>query len=58
MVVCRRFNEILYQHEKEGGVLRPQSQMDHFRDAIVDCDLQDLGFEGDVYAWRNNNHTT
>jgi hypothetical protein len=22
----------------------------------VDCDLQDLGFEGDVFTWRNNNH--
>jgi len=51
------FNEILYQHEKEGGALRPQSQMDRFREAIVDCDLQDLGFEGDVYTWRNNNRT-
>ena len=49
------FNEILYQHEKEGGVLRPQAQMDRFREALVDCELQDLGFEGDVYTWRNNN---
>ena len=22
----------------------------------MDCDLQDLGFEGDVYTWRNNHH--
>jgi hypothetical protein len=49
------FNEILYQHEKEGGLLRPQAQMDRFREAMVDCELQDLGFEGDVYTWRNNN---
>lgn len=51
------FNEILYQHEKEGGVLRPQAQMDRFREAIANCELQDLGFEGDVYTWRNNNRT-
>jgi hypothetical protein len=51
------FNEILYQHEKEGGVLRPQAQMDRFRETIADCELQDLGFEGDVYTWRNNNRT-
>lgn len=33
------FNEILFQHEKEGGSLKSQSQMDRFREAIVDCDL-------------------
>lgn len=38
------FNEILYNHEKEGGRSRPQSCMDHFREALEACELQDLGF--------------
>jgi hypothetical protein len=48
------FNEILFQHEKEGACPRSQAQMDRFQDAIVDCELQDLGFEGDVFTWRNH----
>jgi hypothetical protein len=50
------FNEILFQHEKEGGGLKPQSQMDRFGEAMMDCDLEDLGFEGDVFMWWNNHH--
>ena len=50
------FNEILYNHEKEGGRSRPQSYMDQFREALEACELQDLGFFGDVFTWRNNNH--
>lgn len=50
------FNEILFQHEKDGGVSKSQSHMDRFREAIVDCELGDLGFEGDVFTWRNNHH--
>lgn len=42
--------------EKEGGVPRPQSCMDHFKEALEFCSLTDLGFEGDVFTWRNNNH--
>jgi len=38
------FNEILYNHEKEGGRSCPQSYMDQFREALEACELQDLGF--------------
>lgn len=47
------FNEIIFQYEKEGGCLRPQAQMDSFREAIDFCDLHDLGYEGDIFTWRN-----
>lgn len=47
------FNEVLYQHEKEGGVQRPQGYMDRFMQALEACELHDLGFEGDVFTWRN-----
>lgn len=32
--------------------------MDRFREALEDCDLSDLGFEGDPFTWRNNSHTS
>jgi hypothetical protein len=48
------FNEILYSFEKQGGATKSQAQMDKFRDALDFCNLQDLGFEGDMFTWRNN----
>jgi exonuclease III/phage terminase Nu1 subunit (DNA packaging protein) len=50
------FNEIMFNYEKQGGVPRPQICMDRFRDALLFCNLNDLGFEGDIFTWRNNNH--
>lgn len=47
------FNEILYHHEKEGGAPRAQACMDRFKEALEGCELDDLGFSGDVYTWRN-----
>ncbi|KAG0523282.1 hypothetical protein BDA96_07G110100 [Sorghum bicolor] len=47
------FNEVLYQHEKEGGVPRPQNSMDRFKQALEVSELHDLGFEGNVFTWRN-----
>lgn len=58
LVVHGGFNEILMGHEKEGGLPRPQSCMDKFREALVDCELFDLGFSGDMFTWRNNSHTS
>ncbi|KAJ1259810.1 hypothetical protein BS78_10G184600 [Paspalum vaginatum] len=48
------FNEILMSCEKEGGVVRLQSCMDKFRDALEECSLSDLGFTGDPFTWRNH----
>lgn len=47
------FNEILFQHEKEGGKPRPQACLDCFKGALEVCDLEDLGFTGDIFTWRN-----
>lgn len=30
--------------------------MERFRDALADCMLEDLGFMGDVFTWRNHHH--
>jgi hypothetical protein len=47
------FNEITDQHEKEGGNIRKESQMEKFREAIDNCSLCDLGFSGSKYTWSN-----
>jgi exonuclease III len=50
------FNEILYSHEKRGGLPRAQNLMGRFRSALADCGLRDLGFVGDKFTWRNHSH--
>ena len=56
-LVVGDFNEILHPWEKEGGVPKPQRQMDKFKEALEVCDLRDLGFSGDAFTWRNHSHT-
>lgn len=46
------FNEILYNSEKEGGRPRTQRQLQAFHDALSECELNDMGFTGDIYTWR------
>ena len=53
---CGDFNEILFNHEKEGGPPRAERCMEKFRQALEDCELQDLGFVGDAFTWRNHHH--
>jgi hypothetical protein len=50
------FNEILFSHEKDGGPARAPGCMESFRKALEDARLDDLGFVGDVFTWRNNWH--
>jgi hypothetical protein len=50
------FNEILFTGEKEGGPARAQGCMDAFRRCLEECELNDLGFLGDPFTWRNNWH--
>jgi hypothetical protein len=46
------FNEILYSFEKEGGNPRPKTYMQAFRDGLNDCNLEDMGYSGDIFTWR------
>uniref|UniRef100_A0A453A1Z5 Reverse transcriptase domain-containing protein n=3 Tax=Aegilops tauschii subsp. strangulata TaxID=200361 RepID=A0A453A1Z5_AEGTS len=48
------FNEILTSLEKAGGAARPQHYLDGFREALQICELGDIGFEGDIFTWRNH----
>jgi len=47
------FNEILEAQEQFGGVTRPESQMEGFRNAVNACGFSDLGFIGLPYTWDN-----
>ena len=51
-VVLGDFNEILYPSKKEGGVARPLGMMREFRECLMDCGLEDLGYNGDMFTWR------
>ncbi|XP_051221114.1 uncharacterized protein [Lolium perenne] len=46
------FNEIRYSNEKEGGASRSLRCMQAFRDVLNDRDLEDMGYEGDIFTWR------
>ncbi|XP_075663156.1 uncharacterized protein LOC142632674 [Castanea sativa] len=47
------FNEILLGEEKLGWHDQPERQMQLFRDALDDCRLKDLGFNGYPFTWCN-----
>jgi hypothetical protein len=32
--------------------------MDQFKEALEECGLSDLGYTGDPFTWRNNNHSS
>ena len=49
----RDFNEILSMHEKAGGPVRSQQQMDGFRNIVNFCGFSDLGYCGTDFTWCN-----
>ncbi|KAA3468220.1 reverse transcriptase [Gossypium australe] len=54
-LVSGDFNEILYPFEKSGGQLREERRMVAFREALEDCQLMDLGFQGPWFTWERGN---
>ncbi|KAA3466274.1 reverse transcriptase [Gossypium australe] len=54
-IVCGDFNEILYSTEKKGGIPREEKKMELFREALEDCQLQDVGFSGTWFTWDRGN---
>ncbi|KAL6134008.1 hypothetical protein ACLB2K_066241 [Fragaria x ananassa] len=49
------FNEIASSVEKEGGgALRPDRQMEAFKEALEECELADLRFVGPSFTWKGN----
>ena len=47
------FNEIMILEEQMGRLDRNLQQMASFREAILDCSLHDLGFQGPEFTWTN-----
>ncbi|KAA3473556.1 reverse transcriptase [Gossypium australe] len=54
-LVCRDFNEIMYGHEKRGGLPREERRMDAFKSALVDFHLIDVGYIGKWFTWERGN---
>ena len=52
-LVLGDFNEIMQLEEKWGGQDRSVAQMTAFREALSDCLLQDLGYQGADFTWTN-----
>jgi exonuclease III/ribonuclease HI len=50
---CGDFNDILDPHDKQGGNDRSQPQLTLARQAVSNCHLIDLGFEGYPFTWSN-----
>ena len=57
-MVLGDFNEITRIEEQLGQVDRNVAQMSSFREALLDCDLLDLGFSGPACTWSNNREHT
>ncbi|KAF5451994.1 hypothetical protein F2P56_027039 [Juglans regia] len=47
------FNEILSNYEKRGGRIRQECQMRDFRQFLDECEMMDLGFNGNQFTWWN-----
>lgn len=45
-LVSGDFNEILYAHDKKGGLPRDERGREEFRNVLEDCGLEDIGFSG------------
>lgn len=52
-LVVGDFNEILCNEEKYGGPRRQAGIMLRFRETMVDCNLEDMGFVGSRFTWSN-----
>ena len=44
------------QDEKYGGLRKNESEMRQFINALVDCDLTNLGYKGSRFTWTNCQH--
>ena len=46
-------NEILSSNEKNGRLPKPLGLMQNFCNALLNCGLVDLGYNGRIFTWRN-----
>lgn len=50
----RDFNNILFAHEKQGGLLRKEARMKEFEN-FGECQLGDIGFSRIWFTWERGN---
>lgn len=48
---CGDFNELVSNSEKLVGFLRPEGQIEGFRDVIAVCGVLDLPVIGSLFTW-------
>lgn len=53
-LVSGDFNEVLFHHEKIGGIPKQEGDLAGFRKCLVDCGLYDLGYLGEKFTWFNH----
>ncbi|XP_019169839.1 PREDICTED: uncharacterized protein LOC109165495 [Ipomoea nil] len=56
-VVVGDFNDLLFQHEKMGGIPHPDGFLRGFGDALDDCGLSHLQMEGYPFTWERGKGT-
>ena len=47
------YNEILRSNEKQSRSTKPFAPMLAFKEALLHCGLEDLGYQGYTFTWRN-----
>ncbi len=50
------FNELLSNNEKFERCVSAKGKTQKFRDALSDCELHDLGFQGYWFTWWNKRY--
>ncbi|XP_070017849.1 uncharacterized protein LOC142182616 [Nicotiana tabacum] len=51
------FNDILSFGDKMGRIQQPVWRVDGFRQIVEECELRDLGFTGNRFAWESHRNT-
>ncbi|WOH11566.1 hypothetical protein DCAR_0831055 [Daucus carota subsp. sativus] len=52
------FNDMLFEFEKKGGRPQPRRLLEGFNQTVIDCNLEDLGFNGYEFTWERCRGTT
>lgn len=47
------YNEIFHFAKKQGGIRKPLALMLAFKETLLHCGLEDLGYHGYPFTWRN-----
>lgn len=46
------FNDMMLMEEKQGGSAHPRRLIDGFVETVNDCQLMDMGFNGNMFTWE------